>query len=317
MSNYLEQQPQEEDPSSSSQFFQDIDHSPTHNAATSTIAMAMLFGTIIFATASLAARLWLAGLWSGGMPRSDVDDSTKNCDNPSLSKISSSSRVASSSSAPSAVFSGAGNRNIDSGTREPKKSQPLDVTSLSSVYSLLHHLTIFGLLLFYSYICENHPPYPHDEKTYDRDEFFFWVILVVVFAGGHSWTSNERIRSRGREREATGNGIGGNVVSGSDARSNENAISSANAGGDPNGREENQSVATNETGFSRLPLAPLPSPCNEVLNRYQTEEWKGWMQTCFLLYHYMHATEVYNGIRVMITCYVWMTGFGKFCRCRG
>jgi hypothetical protein len=49
-----------------------------------------------------------------------------------------------------------------------------------------------------------------------------------------------------------------------------------------------------------------------MLSREQTEEWKGWMQFIFLLYHYFHAEEVYNSIRVMITCYVWMTGFGNF-----
>ena len=36
------------------------------------------------------------------------------------------------------------------------------------------------------------------------------------------------------------------------------------------------------------------------------------MQTIFLLYHYFHGVELYNPIRVMITCYVWMTGFGHF-----
>ena len=50
----------------------------------------------------------------------------------------------------------------------------------------------------------------------------------------------------------------------------------------------------------------------DILNRDQTEEWKGWMQFMFLLYHYYHAEEVYNAIRIMITCYVWMTGFGNF-----
>jgi hypothetical protein len=49
-----------------------------------------------------------------------------------------------------------------------------------------------------------------------------------------------------------------------------------------------------------------------LLGREQTEEWKGWMQFIFLLYHYFHAEEVYNPVRVMITCYVWMTGFGNF-----
>lgn len=49
-----------------------------------------------------------------------------------------------------------------------------------------------------------------------------------------------------------------------------------------------------------------------LLSREQSEEWKGWMQFIFLLYHYFHAEEVYNSVRVMITCYVWMTGFGNF-----
>jgi len=49
-----------------------------------------------------------------------------------------------------------------------------------------------------------------------------------------------------------------------------------------------------------------------VLGREQSDEWKGWMQFIFLLYHYYHASPVYNSVRVMIDCYVWMTGFGNF-----
>ncbi|XP_022848567.1 protein REDUCED WALL ACETYLATION 3-like isoform X1 [Olea europaea var. sylvestris] len=48
------------------------------------------------------------------------------------------------------------------------------------------------------------------------------------------------------------------------------------------------------------------------LNRHQTEEWKGWMQVLFLMYHYFAASEIYNAIRVFIAAYVWMTGFGNF-----
>ncbi|KAJ6803281.1 protein REDUCED WALL ACETYLATION 3-like [Iris pallida] len=48
------------------------------------------------------------------------------------------------------------------------------------------------------------------------------------------------------------------------------------------------------------------------LNRHQTEEWKGWMQVLFLMYHYFAATEMYNAIRIFIAAYVWMTGFGNF-----
>jgi len=48
------------------------------------------------------------------------------------------------------------------------------------------------------------------------------------------------------------------------------------------------------------------------LQREQTEEWKGWMQVMFLLYHYWVATEMYNAIRIYIAAYIWMTGFGNF-----
>ncbi|KAL8466202.1 hypothetical protein ACS0TY_035349 [Phlomoides rotata] len=48
------------------------------------------------------------------------------------------------------------------------------------------------------------------------------------------------------------------------------------------------------------------------LNHHQTEEWKGYMQVLFLMYHYFAATELYNAIRIFIAAYVWMTGFGNF-----
>ncbi|XP_072975885.1 protein REDUCED WALL ACETYLATION 1-like [Typha angustifolia] len=50
----------------------------------------------------------------------------------------------------------------------------------------------------------------------------------------------------------------------------------------------------------------------QYLNRHQTEEWKGWMQVLFLMYHYFGAKEIYNAIRIFIAAYVWMTGFGNF-----
>jgi len=51
---------------------------------------------------------------------------------------------------------------------------------------------------------------------------------------------------------------------------------------------------------------------DKILNREQTEEWKGWMQVMFVWYHYFKAAETYNAIRVFIAAYVWMTGFGNF-----
>ncbi|KAL2534733.1 O-acetyltransferase family protein [Abeliophyllum distichum] len=58
--------------------------------------------------------------------------------------------------------------------------------------------------------------------------------------------------------------------------------------------------------------SPFSGKMIMYLNRHQTEEWKGWMQVLFLMYHYFAATEIYNAIRVFIAAYVWMTGFGNF-----
>ena len=112
------------------------------------------------------------------------------------------------------------------------RSSALDTRSLTSVYALLVQVSILGLILFYAYLCEHHPPHAHGDKHYDRDQFFFFVLLLFVFA---SFT----IRA---------------------------------------------------------------GPSDDLLSRDQTEEWKGWMQVSFLLYHYAHAEEVYNAIRIMITC---------------
>mmetsp|Transcript_22787 Transcript_22787/g.47545 ORF Transcript_22787/g.47545 Transcript_22787/m.47545 type:complete len:466 (-) Transcript_22787:313-1710(-) len=50
----------------------------------------------------------------------------------------------------------------------------------------------------------------------------------------------------------------------------------------------------------------------QLLSRAQTEEWKGWMQWAFIMYHYYRMYSVYNEIRVFVSAYVWMTGFGNF-----
>eukprot|EP00929_Paragymnodinium_shiwhaense_P121800 TRINITY_DN9417_c0_g1_i1.p1 TRINITY_DN9417_c0_g1~~TRINITY_DN9417_c0_g1_i1.p1 ORF type:complete len:587 (+),score=105.46 TRINITY_DN9417_c0_g1_i1:111-1871(+) len=49
-----------------------------------------------------------------------------------------------------------------------------------------------------------------------------------------------------------------------------------------------------------------------LLPREQTDEWKGWMQFMFVLYHYFAEKEVYNAIRIFIAAYVWMTGYGNY-----
>jgi hypothetical protein len=44
----------------------------------------------------------------------------------------------------------------------------------------------------------------------------------------------------------------------------------------------------------------------QLLSRPQTEEWKGWMQFAFIMYHYYRAYSVYNIIRVFVSAYVWV-----------
>ena len=186
-------------------------YEPSAVAPVTTMASAMLFGTIIFATTALAARAFMIG------------------DHKTL---------------------------FDAASRP--KSSALNVKSLTSVYTLLFHSSVFGLILFYAYICEYHPPHPHADKNYDADIFFFLTFLLFVVS---AFTWQKHISDEPKN------------VPGTVAASNEKT---------------------------------------EVLNRDQTEEWKGWMQFMFLLYHYYHAENVYNSIRIMITCYVWMTGFGNF-----
>ncbi|KNC70896.1 hypothetical protein SARC_16570, partial [Sphaeroforma arctica JP610] len=51
------------------------------------------------------------------------------------------------------------------------------------------------------------------------------------------------------------------------------------------------------------------------LNRDQSDEWKGWMQLMFLIYHYTWASAVlpiYVIIRIFVGSYVWLSGYGHF-----
>jgi hypothetical protein len=163
----------------------------------------------------------------------------------------------------SAVAMAAGDWRALQAAKNPRAAG-LDVRSFASIYTLLVHTSIFGLILLYAYLCEHHPPYAHSEKSYDRDEFFFLTALLFV-------------------------------VSAFTVRRHKSHAPASNTG---------ESSVTKPISSYQLerPIAPSDEE-TEVMNRDQTEEWKGWMQFMFLLYHYYHAEEVYNAIRIMITCY--------------
>ena len=133
-------------------------HDASEVAPRSTMATAMLFGTIIFASAALAARMYCSG---------DV-------------------RAVRDAQCP--------------------RSSPLDVQSFTSIYTLLHQSTVFGLILLYAYICEYHPPFPHANKIYDRDDFFF-MTFILFLVSAFTLSKNDKSKVTVSQKDSNLNGL--------------------------------------------------------------------------------------------------------------
>ncbi|CAD7949920.1 unnamed protein product [Amoebophrya sp. A120] len=71
-------------------------------------------------------------------------------------------------------------------------------------------------------------------------------------------------------------------------------------------------AGTKETPPSQSPRSASIPQLQLHLSRAECEEWKGWMQYVFVFYHYYRARFLYNPIRVMVSSYVWLSGYGNY-----
>eukprot|EP01087_Luapelamoeba_hula_P005437 TRINITY_DN1551_c1_g1_i1.p1 TRINITY_DN1551_c1_g1~~TRINITY_DN1551_c1_g1_i1.p1 ORF type:complete len:990 (-),score=199.24 TRINITY_DN1551_c1_g1_i1:53-3022(-) len=166
---------------------------------------------------------------------------------------------------------------------------------------VLQQWVILGFILLLMWLVDgpNKVLLGHQQKVYDRDFFFFVCAVIGIVA--FMFIDNNAPPPRPSAPRTTPNTPSGG----------ESASGSVEKGSDV----ESGSRSGSEVKIAATQEVVLGS--SEILNRQQTEEWKGWMQIMFLLYHYYNAKEIYNSIRLFIACYVWMTGYGHVFYCTG
>lgn len=114
----------------------------------STVAMLLLFGSVILATVAMAARTWL------------LEDFRAITHAVHLTRRVQASQVH-------------GHR---------PAVHPLE-TNFISIFAFAYHASLFGLLLLAIYLLERHPPFPHGDRTaFDADFMVFAIALVFVAA---------------------------------------------------------------------------------------------------------------------------------------
>ena len=143
---------------------------PFDDIAPSTVAMIILFGSIIFATAGMAARDWLGG------------------DKRAISAAMKAHTM------PSTNYSSKKDHAGDSRSRTDTKQiiQPWEPTFVST-FILFSQIGCFGIILFVIYSFEKSSaarPMPM-MSGFDQDEFVFWILVVLLYTSFLSWKRND------------------------------------------------------------------------------------------------------------------------------
>eukprot|EP00005_Dracoamoeba_jomungandri_P008528 CAMPEP_0174267136 /NCGR_PEP_ID=MMETSP0439-20130205/32597_1 /TAXON_ID=0 /ORGANISM="Stereomyxa ramosa, Strain Chinc5" /LENGTH=593 /DNA_ID=CAMNT_0015354473 /DNA_START=625 /DNA_END=2403 /DNA_ORIENTATION=+ len=174
--------------------------------------------------------------------------------------------------------------------------------------------TLLGLFMFMMWLIDgpNHVLFTWSERVYDRDLFFFILFVILIGCLGKIGTSTPR-KLKPHESQFLKIHTPPRIQKPKQAKS------------DPVIDIEMQQPKQKDLGVGMKAKEEIVIDVEQekeqqagvhlasnIVNREQTEEWKGWMQIMFLMYHYFHAVETYNAIRIFIACYVWMTGFGHF-----
>lgn len=176
----------------------------------------------------------------------------------------------------------------------PATTPTLQLESLPSVFDLLWNFSILGIILLYAHLCEHHPPFPHADKTYDRDSFLFLVALFFVLAT----LSSRSGRPNSRKEEDLDDDV--------DDRTAATGMDTLTHDGSVLTRTQHYTSTNNLTENNTFTMATATA----VLPRSQTEEWKGWMSYVLLMGHYYEASEFkFMGV-VLVAAYVWMTTLG-------
>lgn len=146
---------------------------PFDDIAPSTVAMIILFGSIIFATAGMAARDWLGG------DKRAISAALKAHTMPSKHYLSKKDYTKADD-------------NSRSRTDTKQIIQPWEPTFVST-FILFSQIGCFGLILFFIYSLEkSSAARPMSTMSgFDEDEFVFWILAVILYTYFLSWKRND------------------------------------------------------------------------------------------------------------------------------